>query len=70
MPEDGCARDAERSVPGEDAQDVLARIIDQLARLREENVDLRGRVRRLESHSGRGIIHPADFSYGSRPGTA
>ena len=45
-------------------QGMFAQIIDQIARLLEENDDLRCRVRRLESHSGRGIVHPSEFSHG------
>ena len=44
----------------EDVRDVLARITRQMDRLREENVDLRTRIHRLESRSGRGILHPSD----------
>lgn len=51
-------------------RDMLARIIDEIAILREENDDLRGRVRRLEARSGRGIMHPSDFSDGMSPRSA
>lgn len=47
--------------------DIFSRIIDEIASLREENDDLRGRVRRLEARSGRGIMHPSEFSDGLSP---
>lgn len=46
----------------DDEHGPLSRIIDEIASLREENSDLRGRVRRLESRSGRGIMHPCESS--------
>jgi len=63
-------RDAEWTGPDKEEQDMFVQIIDQIARLREENDDLRGRVRRLEARSGRGIMHPSEFSDGMTPRTA
>ena len=51
-------------------QAMLSRIVDELAILREENDDLRGRVWRLEARSGRGIMHPSEFSDGMSPRSA
>ncbi len=51
-------------------QDVFGHIMDEIGRLREENDDLRGRVRRLEARSGRGIMHPSEFSDGMSPRSA
>ncbi len=67
MPNHEGPRGAGWTGPGEEERDMYVQIIDQIARLRDESDDLRGRVRRLESHSGRGIIHPCDFSYGLGP---
>lgn len=50
--------------------DMFSQISDAIASLREENDDLRGRVRRLEARSGRGIMHPSEFSDGVSPGSA
>lgn len=49
---------------------LISQIIDEIASLREENDDLRGRVRRLEARSGRGIMHPSEFSDGMSPRSA
>lgn len=46
---------------------TLLQLIDVVARLREENDELRCRIRRLESRSGRGIEHPSEFSDGMTP---
>ena len=51
-------------------RDLFSQIIDEIAILREENDDLRVRVRRLEARSGRGIIHPSEFSDGMTPRSA
>ena len=51
-------------------QDMLSQIIAEIASLREENGDLLGRVRRLEARSGRGIMHPSEFSDGMTPRSA
>ena len=53
---------AEWTGPDEEEQGMFVQIIDQIARLREENNDFRGRIRCLESRSGRGIEHPSEFS--------
>lgn len=60
-------RDAEWPGPDEEGQDIFVQIIGQIARLREENADLRGRVRRLEARLGRGVMHPSEFSDGMTP---
>ena len=70
MPDYKSPRDADQAGADEDEQDMFVQIIGQIARLREENDDLRGRVSRLESHSGRGIIHPSDVWGGPRPNPA
>ncbi len=48
--------------------ELLARVVAEVARLREENSDLRHRVRRLEARSGRGLSHPSEFLDVSRRG--
>ena len=50
--------------------DMFSQIFNEIASLRGENDDLRGRVRRLEARSGRGIMHPSDFSDGVSPRSA
>lgn len=40
---------------------VLSKILGELARLKNSNDDLRGRVHRLESQAGRGLVHPRDY---------
>lgn len=57
LQEAGCSAD-QRDPEG----DSLARVLDELARLRAENDDLRCRVRRLEARSGRGLLHPSDYA--------
>jgi hypothetical protein len=49
---------------------MFARIIDEIARLREDDDDLRRRVRRLEARSGRGVLRPSESSEGMTPWTA
>lgn len=60
MADYGCTQDGEQPELAEDVRDVLARITHQMARLREENDELRTRVHRLEARSGRGLLHPSD----------
>lgn len=50
--------------------DRFSQIIDEIASLREQNDDLRSRVRRLEARSGRGIMHPSEFSDDMTPRSA
>ena len=71
MPDHKARRDAGWAAGGNDNNhDMLSQIIDEIASLREENDDLRGRVRRLEARSGRGIMHPSEFSDGMSPRSA
>lgn len=44
---------------------VLLQLIDAVARLREENDELRRRILRLESRSDRDIDHPSESSDGT-----
>lgn len=55
---------------GDNEQDMFVNIMGEIGRLREENDDLRCRVRRLEVRSGRGIMHPSEFSDGMTPRSA
>jgi hypothetical protein len=55
---------------GGDEQDMFDRVMEEIGRLREENDDLRCRVRRLEARSGRGIMHPSEFTDGMSPRSA
>ena len=71
MPERKTRQDAGWAAgSSETVPDMFAQIRDEIASLREENGDLRGRVRRLEARSGRGIMHPSDFSDGVCPRSA
>lgn len=47
---------------GDYEPEPLQQILDELARLRAANDDLRWRVRRLEARSGQGLPHPSDYS--------
>ena len=67
MSGDECSQVAEWTGPDEDGQAMLVQILDWIERLREENDELKLRVRRLESRSGRGIMHPSEFTDWARP---
>lgn len=68
MPDHKTRQDAGRATDaGGDEQDMFVLIMDEIGRLRGENDDLRCRVRRLEARSGRGIMHPSEFSDGMTP---
>lgn len=61
-------QDAGRPVDSIDTEhNMFSQILHEIASLREENDDLRVRVRRLEARSGRGIMHPSEFSDGVPP---